>query len=94
MVIEEMKVILNSVVGSLHHNLRFKNQYKLKSKTEVETYIAKDPFYNMINIRIKRIQSQLEKSENYSGMIKQKIGFIRDLTKMRTQEMFNGGSNA
>lgn len=88
MVIEEMKIILNSLIGSLHHNLKFKNQYKLKSKTEIDTYIAKDPFYNIVNIRIKKIQSQLEKSENFSGMLKQKIGFIRDLTKMRTQELY------
>lgn len=90
LVVEEMKVILNSVVGSLHHNLKFKNQYKLKTTKDLDTHIAKDPLYNQINIRIKRIQSLIEKSENYSGMLKQKVGFIRDLTKMRTQEMFGG----
>jgi len=92
LVMEEMKVVLNSVVGTLHHNLKFKNQFKLKTTKDLETHIAKDPLYNQINIRIKRVQSLIEKSENYSGMMKQKIGFIRDLTKMRTQEMFGNGN--
>lgn len=88
LVLEEIKVILNGVVGNLHHNLKFKNQYNLKTTKDLETHIAKDQLYNLINVKIKRIQSLIEKGDNYSNLLKQKIGFIRDLTKMRTQEMF------
>ena len=86
---EKMKVLLNSVVGILHHNLKFKNQLKLKTGKELETYIVQEPSYNTINVNIKNIQNMIERSSEYSGMLKQKIGFIRDLTKMRTQEMFS-----
>lgn len=88
-IIEKMKVLLNGVVGILHHNLKFKNQFRLKSAKEVETYIAQEPAYNAINVRIKELQNLVERSTEFSSMIKQKIGFIRDLTKMRTQEMFS-----
>jgi hypothetical protein len=87
--IEKMKVLLNGVVGILHHNLRFKNQFRLKSAKEMDTYIAQEPAYNAINVRIKELQNLVERSQEFAGMIKQKIGFIRDLTKMRTQEMFS-----
>ena len=87
--VEQMKVLLNSAVGILHHNLKFKNQYKLKTTKELDTYIAREPSYNIINVRIREIQNLIDRSMEYSGLIKQKIGFIRDLTKMRTQEMFS-----
>jgi len=86
--LEKMKVVRNGLVGILHHNVRFKNQFKLKTAKEIETYIAKEPSYNNINIRICHIQNFIEKSSEFCGMMKQKIGFIRDLTKQRTQEMF------
>jgi len=86
---EKMKVLLNGLVGILHHNLRFRNQFKIKTAKEIETYIAKETSYNAINIRICNIQHLIDRSSEYSNMIKQKVGFIRDLTKMRTQEMFS-----
>ena len=88
-VIEKLKAILNQVVGILYHNLKFNNQYRLKSAKDMETYLAQDPSYNTVNIRIKELQNFVDRSQEFSGMIKQKIGFIRDLTKMRTQEMYS-----
>jgi len=87
--LQKMKVLLNGLVGILHHNLRFKNQLRLKGAKEVETYIAQEPSYNTININIQSVNNIIERSNELSSMIKQKIGFIRDLTKMRTQEMFS-----
>jgi len=86
---EKMKVMLNGLVGILHHNLKFQNQYNLRPGKELDTYIAKEPSYNTINIEIRNVQNMIERSSELSGIMKQKIGFIRDLTKQRTQEMFS-----
>jgi len=86
--VQKMKALLNSLVGILHHNLKFRNQLRLKSAKEMETYIAQEPSYNIINMNIQNVNNVIDRSTDQSGMIKQKIGFIRDLIKMRTQEMF------
>lgn len=85
---EEMKAIMNSLVQILHHRVKFKNQYKLKTTREVETYIAGDAIFNQINIQIKKVEAQIEKSSELSSLLKSKIGFIRDLTKLKAQELF------
>jgi hypothetical protein len=87
--VQKMKVLLNSLVGIIHHNLKFKNQLRLKSAKEMETYIAQEPSYNIININIQNVNNIIDRSTDHSGLIKQKIGFIRDLIKMRTQELFS-----
>jgi len=85
---EEMKIILNGIVQELHHKFRFKNSYTLKSGKEVEIYIAGDPVYNQVNVQIKKVEAQIEKSQEFSSLLKSKIGFIRDLTKLQTQKLF------
>jgi len=87
--VQKMKVLLNSLVGTLHHSLKFKNQLRVKSAKEMETYIAQEASYNIININIQNVNNIIERSSELSNMMKQKIGFIRDLTKMKTQEMYS-----
>jgi len=86
--LEEMKTIRNSLIQLLHHRLRFKNQFHLKSVKEIETYISGDEAYNHINLQIQKVEAQIEKSSEFSSMLKSKIGFIRDVTKLKTQELF------
>lgn len=88
-VINKLKVIRNMIVTVLHHNLRFKNQYNLKSMKEVETYMASDRSYNTINVRIKDLENFVDRLDAFSQTVREKIGFIRDLTKLKTQECFN-----
>ena len=87
-ILEEMKVLRNTLVGILHHSLKLQNQYRLKTAKEFDTYIAQEPSYNTINLKIQKMKSLITQSEEYSADMKQKIGFIRDLTKKRTQEMY------
>lgn len=89
--LEDIKVIQNSLVCLLHHSLKFKNKIKLKSSRELETYMASDYFYNEINLSIKRITNLIEKSNNFSVLIRQKIGFLRDLQKNETAKHYRGG---
>jgi len=89
--LEDIKVIQNSLLCLLHHSLKHKNKVRLKGNKELDTYMASDYFYNEINIAVKRIQSLIEKSNNYSGLVKQKIGFLRDLQKDQTAKRFRGG---
>jgi len=86
---EQLKTLLNGLVGILHHSLKFKNPFKLKTTKEMDTYIAKEPSYNTLNIRIRNVQNMIDKSLEYSALLKQKIGFIRDLLKDRTQDKYS-----
>lgn len=89
--LEDVKVIQNSLLCLLHHSLKFKNKIRLKGSKELDTYIASDYYFNEINVATKRLSGMIEKSNNYSGLIKQKIGFLRDLQKDQTASRFRSG---
>lgn len=91
--LEDIKVIQNSLLCLLHHSLKFKNKIKLKGNRELDTYMASDYFYNEINLASKRIINMIEKSNSYSVLIRQKIGFIRDLQKDHTAKYYRSGGN-
>ena len=86
--LEDIKVIQNSLLCLLHHSLKFKNKIKIKGNRELDTYMASDYYYNEINLAAKRIINMIEKSNNYSVLIRQKIGFIRDLQKDSTAKYY------
>lgn len=86
--LEDIKVIQNSLLCLLHHSLKFKNKIKIKGNRELETYMASDYYYNEINLAAKRVVNMIEKSNNYSVLIRQKIGFIRDLQKDNTAKYY------
>lgn len=85
---EKIHVILNSIVAILHHKFKFKNQYQLKTVTEIDKYIAGDEHYNQVNIHLQNIDALIKKQEEHAKRISQKIGFLRDITKLQTQKMF------
>jgi hypothetical protein len=86
--LEDIKVIQNSLVCLLHHSLKFKNKIKLKGGKELDTYMASDYFFNELNISVKRITSLIEKGNGYSGLLKQKIGFLRELQRDQTSKYY------
>lgn len=85
---EKITVILNSIVAILHHKFKFKNQYQLKTVTEIDKYIVGDEHYNQVNIHLQNIDALIKKQEEHAKRIAQKIGFLRDITKLQTQKMF------
>lgn len=87
-VLETLKSHSNALIQLLHHKLRFQNQYKLKTIKEIETYISGDRYYNRANELLKQIEAQIEKSSQISFDLKQKISFIRDVQKHKTQELY------
>lgn len=89
--LEDIKVIQNSLICLLHHSLKHKNRIKIKGTKELDTYIASDYFYNEINLASKRVIYMIEKSNNYSRLISQKIGFLRDLQKDHTAKLYRHG---
>jgi len=86
--IGDMKAIRNSLTQMLHHKLKFRNQLNLKSAKEIQTYMDADATFNQVNIQIKKLEALIEKSQEFSSLLRSKIGFIRDLTKLKTQELF------
>jgi hypothetical protein len=81
--------ILDNLIGKLYHFLKFKNQYNLKTTKEIEVYLGLNPTYIQIRNKVKALDAQIEKSEENGNLLKNKVGFIRDYTKYKTQEMFN-----
>jgi hypothetical protein len=85
---DKIEVILNSIVTILHHQLKFQNQYQLKTVTEIDKYIVGDQHYNQVNIHLRNVDALIKKQEEHAKRISQKIGFLRDITKLQTQKMF------
>lgn len=86
--LQDMISIRNSLTQMLHHKLKFRNQLNLKTSKEIQTYMDADATFNKVVMQIKKVEAQIEKSQEYSSLLRSKIGFIRDLTKLKTQELF------
>jgi hypothetical protein len=92
--LDDIKIVQNSLVCLLHHSLKFKNKFKLKGNKELDTYMASDYYYNKISISVSRLVSLIAKSNNFSGLIKQKIAFIRDIQKDYTARLYSKGNES
>ena len=86
--LEDMKSIRNNLTQMIHHKLKFRNQLNLKTAKEIQTYMDADVIFNQVIVQIKKVEAQIEKSQEFSSLLRSKIGFIRDLTKLKTQELF------
>lgn len=87
-ILEEFKVVQNSLSCLLHHGYKFKNKLKIKGGKELETYIASDYTFNEVNIRIKQIQSLIERANNYSRLIDRKIGFLKEISQIQRAKYY------
>jgi hypothetical protein len=89
--LEEMKVVQNSLVCLLHLNIKFRNKLRVKGAKELDTFIASDYTYNEVNMKIKNLQYLTEKSNNYSGLIKQKLNFLREMSQLERAKLYKDG---
>ena len=92
-ILERLKVILNGIVGLLHHKIKFNSPYRLKYVREVEKYIEQEPSYNIINVKVKTIKAQIDKSEKMADLVHEKIRYLRDLKKKKTSENYKEKQN-
>jgi hypothetical protein len=88
--LSKVKVYQHALALMISNELKTRTGSNIRTNKELESEIMADRHYNTIVIRIEELKSLIERSTSMSWSMNQQIGFVREVTKMETQRMYNG----